>query len=157
MRYYEQVLWRALEDSVFDDVDIQSLRTRNKDTNWIKDFKRKFKRTTRQELQESLPQFTLHDLRIWAVGPYTLKLAHAYLKNCSSLKFLINQQRNVIKVQGMASRFMANKNYQVYLHIPSNNILEVESYCTCKSGEHTLGGCAHTMTTLFILCTEIVV
>ena len=46
----------------------------------------------------------------------------------------------------MTSRFSKKsdpKNYTIILRIPSiGDIEDILSYCTCKTGSHTIGGCA---------------
>lgn len=117
-----------------------------------------WEKKTYEELKEEIPLLTLEEIRKWSVGPYALTLAKPYLEHSNELKFWKHKTENrIYKIKGMISRFVTSdktqaKKYCILLQIPSNGEVEqILSYCTCKSGARTLGGCAHSCAILYHL------
>ena len=54
---------------------------------------------------------------------------------------------NIFKIRGLSSRFSSqnrSKRYIILFRLNKNTKpLEIESYCSCKSGARTIGGCCH--------------
>ncbi len=61
--------------------------------------------------------------------------------------------KNVLRVQGIVSRFSMKyninpKRHTVYIQFDPNDFHETMSYCDCKSGARTAGGCSHAVAVL---------
>ena len=109
-----------------------------------------------QEITEKTPIFTNEDLRDFCIGPYSVELAKSYLNRPQPLKYFKHKKKHYYKLTGLTSRFVSSdakepKHYMVTLYIPTNNIMDVKCYCTCKTGMRTLGGCAHSTAALYQL------
>lgn len=111
-----------------------------------------------EQIIQKTPKLSPEDLRKWSVGPYALTLAKPYLEHSSDLKFWQHKKlSSVYKAKGMLSRFVTSDNtkakkYTVVVKIPSTgNVTDILSYCTCKAGARTLGGCAHSCAILYHL------
>ena len=120
--------------------------------------KKSWQKIDYNSLKGEVPALSLEDVRKWSVGPYALTLAKPYLKHCTDLKYWKHKKlENVYRVKGMVSRFVTSdkksaKKYCVTVKIPKDgNIKQLITYCTCKSGARTLGGCAHSCTILYHL------
>jgi hypothetical protein len=118
------------------------------------------------QLRARLPRdISKSSIRLWACGPNAEKLAIPYLRYAqnangeSGLKFRINcDAPGVLRVQGILSRFSSvnnQKRHTLYLHFGAPNRTEnISSYCTCKSGARTVGGCVHAIAVLTHLYDE---
>lgn len=155
---YMSPLWTD-KDSDFDDID--SLLHRNTPNNDLMELKNGWTSSSLQTLQSRLPRLTEDDLRTYSIGPYVLRLITPYLEHTNNLTYWIRKkkdEKNLFKVSGLTSRFSASdacspKNYTVILDIPPDgDVKKIRTYCTCKTGARTLGGCVHAATILSHLC-----
>lgn len=158
---FSPLLWNDKES---DDDDIQMIEERlNMESNELMEvFEQKDKgcwqKTTYEDVKAELPSLSLEDIRKWSVGPYALTLAKPYLTHCNELKFWKHKKlESVYKIKGMISRFVTSdsahsKKYCILIKIPKDgNVNNILSYCTCKAGARTLGGCAHSCAILYHL------
>jgi hypothetical protein len=116
----------------------------------ISEITRGWKETPVEDL--ALPQdLSLSSIREWALGPYSLRLATSYIhhKVCSEIfqafRFLGNPSR-----QGIPSRFTSVHKQNIFLEF-GQDMAEILSFCSCKSGARTVGGCAHAIAVLVYL------
>ena len=154
-------LWKSNEE---DDVDSLSIAMKlEKENNLITLATQKgleWNPSTLEKLKQILPSLTKSQLREWCVGPYSLTLAKPYLEHSKELKISqYSKNKRVLKVEGIASRFTKKtntKHYTVFIDIPKDGNSEaITTYCLCKSGARTLGGCAHSTAALYKLtCQE---
>ena len=89
-----------------------------------------------------------------------MRLAKPYLDHSEQLKYFQHpNQEEIFKIKGLVSRFskkMEPKKYIILLKIPKEGeIKDILSYCTCKTGSRTLGGCFHSTAILFHLTIDI--
>lgn len=118
-------------------------------TNW--------KNISENQLREKIPDsLTLENIRKWNAGPYSLKLAPAYLKHLQSLSFSVNN--GVIRCKGTKSRFTrklkTSKGHVTYILFGEEETFpmnEIFIYCSCPCGMRTIGSCAHGILCLYYL------
>ena len=117
----------------------------------------KWTKTTFEDVKQKIPTLTLEQLQKWSIGPYALTLAEPYLAHAKELKIWQLKGQDIFKVKGMISRFATSdkkeaKKYTIVVKIPNSSEVEkILSYCTCKSGARTMGGCAHSCAILYYL------
>lgn len=68
----------------------------------------------------------------------------------------LENMKNIIRVCGFQSRHASKsrkKQHNVHLYFPDKceNLSNVISYCTCKSGMRTVGGCSHAISALYYI------
>lgn len=152
--YYDK-LWTDFDT---DETDITSLTQRNTDTNLLQDITTGWKGGyTLDYLRSITPVLSKEQLREYCIGPYALRLIKPYLDRNQELKlFKHKTKKDHYKITGITSRFVKTdaaqpKTYSVTLYLPNNNINEIVTYCTCKTGARTLGGCVHSTVVLYYL------
>lgn len=150
-KYYKK-LWI---DKDSDEMDLNSLKKRNLDQNDLENINSGWTRTDLEYIKENVPSLTMDIVREWCIGPYSIELSQCYLEHSSEVKYWKHKnQSNLWKVTGITSRFAksdiaTSKSYSVVLQIPlEGDIEDIHSYCSCKTGARTLGGCAHATSVL---------
>ena len=131
--------------------ELQKIFESKEKTQWLKQ--------SSEDILNSSPSLSLEDIRNWSIGPYALTLAKPYIEHNPELKFWKHKKlENIFKIKGLTSRFVTSdskqaKKYTVLLKILKDNS-EILTYCTCKSGARTLGGCAHSCAILYYLTVD---
>ena len=110
-------------------------------------------------IKKIIPTLQIEQLREWSIGPYSLMLAKPYIEHCSEFKYYQHPKlKTTFKIKGMTSRFSKKQNpkkYTVLLDLPQEgNMEDILSFCTCKTGARTLGGCVYATAILFHLTIE---
>jgi hypothetical protein len=92
------------------------------------------------------------NIRIWNGGPYGLRLAPHYLDQINGdlkfSKFNIKNDSPIFQVKGFISRFKTGKKRLVYLQFFANTF-STRTFCLCKAGARTIGGCCHIIAALY--------
>lgn len=153
--YYDRI-WK---DKDSDESDIKSLKSRNLKVNSLCDISKGWKKiASLAEFKVLCPQYSLDILREWTIGPYALELSKRYLDHSPDIEFKYHPKHSkTFKISKIISRFSKHsgkspKKYSVILQIPEEGDIEdIKSYCTCKTGARTLGGCAHATAMLYLL------
>jgi hypothetical protein len=130
-----------------------------------------WRQATDRAVMDLLPQdLCLESIRMWNGGGYGLVLAKSYLAHCGfQFAYKLNPGCPAILsgifffffffsynlVSGSKSRFSnsnqkTQKGYTSYIQF-GELTWDTISYCTCKSGLRTIGGCAHVVAQLFFL------
>ena len=155
---YFQPLWTNKDSDIGDLESIQRRRNMENSLKALSEEKNvKWRELEYNQIKQLVPTILPSQLRDWSLGPYALTLAKPYLEHSSNLRYFQHpQQKDVFKIKGLVSRFskkMDPKKYQVFLKLNQNgNIEDILSYCTCKTGARTLGGCAHSTAILLTFC-----
>ena len=105
------------------------------------------------EIKEEFPEFEFEDIIEFSCGGYGAFLSESYIFHSEELKYFPSlRHRNIYKMRGLPSRFSSKKKGKKYIILfklnKNSKPLEIESYCTCKSGARTIGGCYHTTSIL---------
>lgn len=153
---FSKPLW---SDNANDEVDLEYISKRKESPNTLMEIaeqKIRWKKLKIDEVKTQVPSLQQKDIRDWNVGNYAITLAKPYLEHSNSLTYFQHAtEKSIFKVKGLVSRFTKKKDpkkYTVYLALPSEGDLEdIHSYCTCKTGTRTLGGCAHSTAVLYNL------
>lgn len=141
-------IWKNQES---DEMDYDSLIDRNLETNELSTLTSGWKRVKLEEIQNDFPKYSMDDIHQWCIGPYSISLSEKYLDHSAEIEIWKHKkQKDVVKITQITSRYSKTdsiqpKHYSVILQFPNKNqdITEVKTYCTCKTGMQTLGGCVH--------------
>ena len=144
---YFDKLWKNKDN---DEMDVESLLSRNFKTNELASIIKGWKKSSLETVQSLCPTYSLDILRQWTIGPYSIELAQQYLSHSKDITFKVHPEfENTFKISKMISRFSKTtikvpKQYSVIVQLPlKGDIKDIKSYCSCKTGARTLGGCAH--------------
>eukprot|EP01084_Bolivina_argentea_P169433 293730_1 len=107
------------------------------------------------DMLECVPDFNEDDIRNHACGPYVCRLSTGYYQHSDNIKFMVHSDHpDTIRCDGIVSRHSRNdkgkKQYRVY-HRFGMELSDTISYCTCKSGQRSVGMCSHMTVSLIIL------
>ena len=138
-----------------DDFPLEYFRTQLKKENslikYLKD--EQWEKKNFIEIRELFPEFEPKDIIEFSCGSYGLHLSKSYIVHSEKIDYFQSMRnKNLFKIKGLLSRFTTENNprrYMVLLRLDKfSKPLEIESYCSCKSGARTIGGCCHSSSIL---------
>lgn len=117
---------------------------------------------------QDFPRLTYHELILFAVGTYHLKIARSYcwehVREDGTYVIEVYRHPHYINIGGLGdktllrgriqSRHVRSRTYYTYiLYTPGHNSKDaiVEHVCSCIHGRRTLGSCAHIISMLYYL------